>query len=229
MSRILVVDDEKTMVEIITYSLQKAGFDVIAAYDGEEALELARTASPDLMILDLMLPRIDGFEVCRRVYTEIGIPIIMLTAKDEEIDKVIGLEMGADDYLTKPFSTRELVARVKAHIRREKRVVNKAKTEETILGALRINFNRREVFRDSEKLELTPKEFELLDYLVKHRDIALKRETLLERVWGYDYYGDAKIVNVTIARLREKVEKDPSNPEYITTVRSVGYMFQLPA
>jgi two-component system, OmpR family, response regulator VicR len=229
MSRILIVDDEKTMVEIITYSLEKAGFDVIAAYDGEQALELAKSSSPDLMILDLMLPKIDGFEVCRRVYAELGIPIIMLTAKDEEIDKVLGLEMGADDYLTKPFSTRELVARVKAHIRREKRTVSREKSDEMVLGPLRINFNRREVFRDDEKIELTPKEFELLDYLVKHRDIALKRETLLERVWGYDFYGDAKIVNVTVARLREKVEKDPSNPEFITTVRSIGYMFQLPA
>ncbi len=227
-SRILVVDDEETMVDIIKYSLEKAGFEVLTAFDGGEALNIARTGSPDLMILDLMLPVIDGYEVCRTVYSELGIPIIMLTARDEEIDKILGLELGADDYMTKPFSPRELVARVKARIRREKRRDMPGSSDEMVLGELRVSFNRREVFRDGEKLELTPREFDLFTYLVRHRDIAVKRETLLERVWGYDYYGDTKIVNVTVARLREKLERDPSNPRYITTVRSVGYMFEVP-
>lgn len=228
MQKILVVDDEKTMVEIIRYALEKAGYEVISAFDGEEGINLARSASPDLVILDLMLPRIDGYEVCRVLFNEMQIPIIMLTAKDEEIDKILGLELGADDYLTKPFSPRELVARVKAHLRREKRIARKKATEEKILGDLRVNFNRREVFRDDKKLELTPREFDLFAYMVKNRDIALKRENLLEKVWGYDYYGDPKIVNVTVARLRDKLERDPSNPEYISTVRGVGYMFQVP-
>ncbi|MFP4499227.1 MAG: response regulator [Vulcanimicrobiota bacterium] len=228
MAKILVVDDEKTMVDIIKYGLEKAGFDVITAYDGEEALKLARSASPDLMVLDLMLPRIDGYEVCRVIYSELAIPIIMLTAKDEEIDKILGLELGADDYMTKPFSPRELVARVKAQLRREKRIARKSVTEEQKIGDLKINLNKREVFRGELKLELTPKEFDLFAYMLQNKNIALKRETLLERVWGYDYYGDPKIVNVTVARLREKLEKDPSNPGYITTVRGVGYMFQSP-
>jgi len=228
MSTILVVDDEKTMVDIIKYSLEKAGYKVITAGDGQEALNLARTKRPDLMVLDIMLPVIDGFEVCKTVGVEMNIPVIMLSAKDEEIDKILGLEIGADDYLTKPFSPRELVARVKAHLRAERRRTRTKDVDETVVGELRINFNRREVFRGEEKLELTPKEYDLLFYLVKHKDIAVKRESLLENVWGYDYYGDTKIVNVTIARLREKIEPDPSNPVYIATVRGVGYMFQNP-
>jgi two-component system response regulator VicR len=228
MPKILVVDDEDTMVDIIKYSLEKAGFQVITASDGGRALELARSSSPDLMVLDVMLPVMDGYEVCRSVYSEMDIPIIMLTAKDEEIDKILGLELGADDYMTKPFSPRELVARVKARLRRDKRRSPGALTDEKTLGEIRINFNRREVTRGDEKLDLTPREFDLFVYLVRHKDIAIKRETLLERVWGYDYYGDTKIVNVTVARLREKIEKDPSNPDYITTVRGVGYMVQVP-
>lgn len=228
MTTVLVVDDEKTMVDVIKYSLEKAGYDVITAGDGEEAISLARSNHPDLMILDIMLPVIDGYEVCKTVCSELGIPIIMLSAKDEEIDRVLGLELGADDYLTKPFSPRELVARVKAHIRAEKRREKSKTSDDTVIGDLKINFNRREVFRGCKKLELTPKEYDLFAYMVINRDNALKRETLLERVWGYDYYGDTKIVNVTIARLREKIEEDPSNPVYVTTVRGVGYMFQYP-
>jgi len=226
MFTILVVDDEKTMIDVIKYSLEKAGYNVITAFDGESGLKLAREKKPDLIVLDIMLPKLDGYEVCKIVCAEMKIPIIMLSAKDEEIDKILGLELGADDYLTKPFSPRELVARVKAHLRAEKRRSEPDGKKKGTYGDLKINFNRREVFRGDEKLEITPKEYDLLAYLVRHRDIAIKRETLLERVWGYDYYGDTKIVNVTIARLREKIEKDASNPEYVVTVRGVGYMFQ---
>ncbi|MCE1245217.1 MAG: response regulator transcription factor [Firmicutes bacterium] len=228
MSTVLVVDDEKTMVDVIKYSLEKAGYKVLTAYDGQEGLDLAKKHHPDLMVLDIMLPVIDGYEVCKAVSAELSIPIIMLSAKDEEIDRILGLELGADDYLTKPFSPRELVARVKAHLRAEKRRVKPQTCDETCFGELRINFNRREVYRQEEKLELTPKEYELFAWLVNHKDIAIKRETLLEQVWGYDYYGDAKIVNVTVARLREKIERDPSNPVFVITVRGVGYMFQNP-
>ncbi len=226
MSTILVVDDEKTMVDVIKYSLEKAGYRVITAYDGEEALRLARAEKPDLMVLDIMLPVIDGYEVCKRVGMEMQIPILMLSARDEEIDRILGLELGADDYLTKPFSPRELVARVKAHLRAEKRRTQEQKVDEIRIRELYINFNSRDVCRGDKKMELTPKEYELLEYLVRHKDIAIKRESLLEQVWGYDYYGDAKIVNVTVARLREKIEPDPSNPIYVSTVRGVGYMFQ---
>ena len=228
MYKILVVDDEKTMVDIIKYALEKAGFKVIEAYDGEEALERARKETPDLVILDIMLPKIDGYKVCRIIFEELGVPIIILTAKDDEVDKVVGLELGADDYLTKPFSPRELVARVKAHLRREERIARRSVSEEVRLGEFRVNFQKREVFRGDKKLELTPKEYDLFSYLVRHKDMAIRRETLLEKVWGYDFYGDPKIVNVTIARLRDKVEEDPSNPKYISTVRGVGYMFQVP-
>ena len=226
MSTILVVDDEKTMVDVIKYSLEKAGYNVITAFDGEEALRLARAEKPDLMVLDIMLPVIDGYEVCKRVGMEMQIPILMLSARDEEIDRVLGLELGADDYLTKPFSPRELVARVKAHLRAEKRRTQAQKVDEVKIRELYINFNSRDVCRGDKKMELTPKEYELLEYLVRHKDIAIKRESLLEQVWGYDYYGDAKIVNVTVARLREKIEPDPSNPIYVSTVRGVGYMLQ---
>lgn len=226
MSTILVVDDEKTMVDVIKYSLEKAGYRVITAFDGEEALRLARAEKPDLMVLDIMLPIIDGYEVCKRVGMEMQIPILMLSARDEEIDRVLGLELGADDYLTKPFSPRELVARVKAHLRAEKRRTQAQKVDEIKIRELYINFNSRDVCRGDKKMELTPKEYELLEYLVRHKDIAIKRESLLEQVWGYDYYGDAKIVNVTVARLREKIEPDPSNPIYVSTVRGVGYMLQ---
>ena len=226
MATILVVDDEKTMVDVIKYSLEKAGYRVITAYDGEEALRLAKKEKPDLIVLDIMLPVIDGYEVCKRVGMEHPIPIIMLSAKDEEIDKILGLELGADDYLTKPFSPRELVARVKAHLRAEKRRAQTGKTDEAKVRGIHINFNSREVYRGDDRIELTPKEYDLLAYLVRHRDIAIKRESLLEHVWGYDYYGDAKIVNVTVARLRDKIEPDPSNPIYVSTVRGVGYMLQ---
>ena len=225
--KILVVDDEKNMVEIIKYSLEKAGYQVSEAYDGKEAIDKARSFKPDLIILDVMLPVVDGYEVCKRLSTEMQMPIIMLTAKDEEIDKVLGLELGADDYLTKPFSPRELVARVRAHLRRYKKVIETSQ-EEIAFSDLTLNMNRREVFMEGKKVELTPREFDLLNYLIQHKDKVVTRDSLLDNIWGYDYYGDTKIVNVTVARLREKVEHDPANPKYIITLRGVGYMFQDP-
>jgi DNA-binding response OmpR family regulator len=227
-SKILVVDDEKSMVEIIKYSLEKAGYVVSEAYDGKEAIDKARAWKPDLIVLDVMLPIIDGYEVCKQLSTEMQMPIIMVTAKDEEFDKVIGLELGADDYLTKPFSPRELVARVRAHLRRFNRTPHEEIHEEKVFLDLTVNQNRREVFLSGKKIDLTPREFDLLAYLIEHKDRVITREVLLDHVWGYDYYGDSRIVNVTIARLREKIEKDPSNPRYIVTHRGVGYMFQDP-
>ncbi|MHC9540172.1 MAG: response regulator [Vulcanimicrobiota bacterium] len=227
-SKILVVDDEKSMVEIIKYSLEKAGYTVTEAYDGREAIDKARAWKPDLIVLDVMLPIIDGYEVCKQLSTEMQMPIIMVTAKDDEIDKVIGLELGADDYLTKPFSPRELVARVRAHLRRFNKSPHEENHEEKVFLELVVNQNRREVFLSDRKIDLTPREFDLLAYLIEHKDRVITREVLLDHVWGYDYYGDSRIVNVTIARLREKIEKDPSNPRYIVTHRGVGYMFQDP-
>ncbi len=227
--KILVVDDEATMVDIIRYSLEKEGYSVVTAQDGEEALKLARQEKPDLVVLDIMLPQIDGYEVCRTLCVEQGMPIIMVTAKDELFDKVVGLEIGADDYLTKPFSPRELVARVRAHLRRNKKSRNTPPVSDLAIGELSISTERREVTRRSKRIELTPKEFDVLSYLVSNRNRVVTREKLLDDVWGYDYYGDNKIVNVTVARLREKLEDDPSHPRYVTTVRGAGYMFQEPA
>jgi DNA-binding response OmpR family regulator len=226
--KILVVDDEKSMVEIIKYSLEKAGYQVLEAYDGREAIDKARSWKPDLIVLDVMLPTIDGYEVCKQLSTEMRMPIIMVTAKDEEIDKVLGLELGADDYLTKPFSPRELVARVRAHLRRFKKAQPETAQEELTFLELSINLNRREVFLNEKKIDLTPREFDLLAYLIHHKDKVVTRDILLDHIWGYDYYGDNRIVNVTVARLREKIERDPSNPRYIITHLGVGYMFQDP-
>lgn len=228
-SKILVVDDERNMVEIIKYSLEKAGYQVSEAYDGREAIEKARNWKPDLIVLDVMLPVVDGYQVCKQLSTEMQMPIIMLTAKDEEIDKVLGLELGADDYLTKPFSPKELVARVRAHLRRFRKSSIETSTDEMSFSSLSVNTNRREVFMEGKKIDLTPREFDLLSYLIINKDKVVTRDTLLNNIWGYDYYGDAKIVNVTIARLREKIEKDPANPQYIVTNRGVGYMFQNPS
>jgi len=224
--KILVVDDEISMVEIIKYSLEKEGYLVDEAYDGEKAIEKARKDKPDLIVLDVMLPIIDGYQVCKILSTELGMPIIMLTAKDDEMDKILGLELGADDYLTKPFSPRELVARVRAALRRVAKSSNKAQIKEYVFSALSVNLDRREVFLKGIKIDLTPREFELLVYMIQNANKVVTRENLLETLWGYDYYGDNKIVNVTVARLREKIEEDPTNPRYIITHRGVGYMFQ---
>jgi len=223
---ILIVDDEKNIVDILKFNLLKEGFETIEAYDGEQGLEMAMSRNPDLILLDIMLPKMDGFTVCGKIRKTLNTPILMLTAKEEEVDKVLGLELGADDYITKPFSPRELMARVKANLRR---IVNEdtTKKEGSILryGNLTIDVGRYEVKRDEKVIELTLREFELVKFLARQRDQIFTRENLLEKVWGYEYYGDVRTVDVTVRRLREKLERDPANPEYIMTKRGVGYFF----
>ncbi len=221
---ILVVDDEAPIVDILKFNLTKAGYNVIAAYDGEEGLSLALTKKPDLILLDLMLPKMDGFDVCKKIREKLSVPIIMITARDEEVDKVLGLELGADDYITKPFSVRELTARVKANIRRTSQ---SEEVSEDVMhyGNLVINPARYEVQKNGKTIDLTLREFELIKYLAMQPGKMFTRETLLTKVWGYEYYGDMHTVDVTVRRLREKVEDDPSNPAYIMTKRGVGYYF----
>ncbi len=221
---ILVVDDEAPIVDILKFNLTKAGYNVIAAYDGEEGLSLALTKKPDLILLDLMLPKMDGFDVCKKIREKLSVPIIMITARDEEVDKVLGLELGADDYITKPFSVRELTARVKANIRRTSQSED---VSEDVMhyGNLVINPARYEVQKNGKTIDLTLREFELIKYLAMQPGKMFTRETLLTKVWGYEYYGDMHTVDVTVRRLREKVEDDPSNPAYIMTKRGVGYYF----
>ena len=225
--KVLVVDDEEPIANILQFNLKKEGYEVIVANDGEKAVELAFSENPDLILLDLMLPKKDGMEVCREVRTKMNVPIIMLTAKNSEIDKVLGLEFGADDYVTKPFSTRELMARVKVNLRRvvkqnEEQAEQNA-TAEIVVKNMVINPEAYSVKKDGEEIELTRREFDLLYYLAKHRGQVLTRENLLQTVWGYDYFGDVRTVDVTVRRLREKVENDSSQPEYIMTRRGVGY------
>lgn len=225
-AKILVVDDEKNIVDILKFNLVKEGFQTIEAYDGEQAIECAQKEKPDLILLDIMLPKMDGFTVCRKLRQTISTPIIMITAKEEEVDKVLGLELGADDYITKPFSTRELMARVKANLRRVTADNNTSKESSFLrCGNLEINIDRYEVKRDNQILELTLREFELVKFLALQQGQIFSRESLLEKVWGYEYYGDVRTVDVTVRRLREKVEEDPSNPIYIMTKRGVGYYF----
>ncbi len=228
---VLVVDDEESIVNIIEYNLKRDGYNVIKAYDGEEGLNSALTQKPDLVILDIMMPKMDGYEVCRRLRAKSDVPIIMLTARADEVDTVIGLEMGADDYVTKPFKVRELVARVKANLRRKKSqsapVSKKAHNAAShIFNELSINYERYEVSKAGKAINLTLREYELLAFLTKNRRQPFKREDLLEKVWGYEYYGgDARSVDVTVRRLREKIEDDPSKPKYIITKRGIGYYF----
>lgn len=221
--KILVVDDERPIAEILQYSLEKEGYEVICAFDGEEAITKSLEEEPDLILLDIMLPKKDGMEVCRSIRKTKDIPIIMLTAKDSEVDKVLGLELGADDYVTKPFSTRELLARVKANLRRLQVPEEPSLKIGIKIGELLINAESYTVHKEGNLIDLTHREFELLYYLAKHIGHVLTREHLLQEVWGYDYYGDARTVDVTVRRLREKVETDPSHPEYIMTRRGVGY------
>ncbi|WP_096156190.1 MULTISPECIES: response regulator YycF [Bacillus] len=222
--RILVVDDEKPIADILKFNLQKEGFDVTCAYDGAEAVKKVEELKPDLILLDIMLPEKDGMEVCREVRKKYDMPIIMLTAKDSEIDKVLGLELGADDYVTKPFSTRELIARVKANLRRQNTKANPTDTTNDIpVGALIIHPDAYMVTKRGEMVDLTHREFELLHYLAKHIGQVLTREHLLQTVWGYDYFGDVRTVDVTVRRLREKIEDNPSHPAWIVTRRGVGY------
>ncbi|GAB5052914.1 response regulator YycF [Pediococcus ethanolidurans] len=229
MQKILIVDDEKPISDIVKFNLTKEGYEVITAYDGEEALEKVEDEQPDLILLDLMLPKIDGLEVARRVRAKHSIPIIMVTAKDSELDKVVGLELGADDYVTKPFSNRELVARVKANLRRQDQLVNSEQENNDIkVGDLDINPDAYAVSRRGEQLDLTHREFELLYYLAQHMGQVMTREHLLQTVWGYDYFGDVRTVDVTVRRLREKIEENPSNPIYLVTRRGVGYYLRNP-
>lgn len=231
---ILVVEDEPALRDTLSYNLKKDGFTVEAVGDGRSALESARRLKPDLIVLDLMLPEIDGFEVCRILRQEMITPILMLTARDDEIDRVVGLEVGADDYLTKPFSMRELVARVKAQLRRSrllKEEFDKSKVEENrqeklAFGDLVINLTRREVTQDGEPVDLKPQEYELLVFFAEHRGQMLSREFILERVWGWDFVGDSRTVDVHVRWLRQKIENDSSKPERIVTVRGGGYRFE---
>lgn len=229
---ILVVDDEKPIADILQFNLVKEGYRVICAYDGEEALQKVEEEQPDLMLLDIMLPKRDGMEVCREIRKKYNFPIIMLTAKGSEIDKVLGLEMGADDYVTKPFSTRELIARVKANMRRINVATQQEEAEEETndiqVGALTIQPDAYIVLKRDEAIELTHREFELLHYLANHVGQVMTREHLLQTVWGYDYFGDVRTVDVTIRRLREKIEDNPSHPTWIVTRRGVGYYLRSP-
>lgn len=230
MPKILVVDDEKPISDIVKFNLDKEGYDVVTAYDGEEALEKVESEEPDLILLDLMLPKIDGLGVARQVRAKHNIPIIMVTAKDSELDKVVGLELGADDYVTKPFSNRELVARVKANLRRQDQFQqsNEEVKNNIKIGPLVINSDSYSVTRDGAQLDLTHREFELLHYLAQHTDQVMTREHLLQTVWGYDYFGDVRTVDVTVRRLREKIEETPSNPQILVTRRGVGYYLRNP-
>ncbi|GAA0501945.1 response regulator YycF [Salinibacillus aidingensis] len=229
--KIVVVDDEKPIADILQFNLEKEGYTVVCAYDGDEAIKVTQEENPDLVLLDIMLPNKDGMEVCRELRKTLNMPIIMLTAKDSEIDKVLGLELGADDYVTKPFSNRELIARVKANLRRHKQGGEDQRPgdhQNIQIGKLVIHPDAYTVTRDGEEIELTHREFELLYYLARHIGQVMTREHLLETVWGYDYYGDVRTVDVTVRRLREKIEENPSSPMWIVTRRGVGYYLRNP-
>ena len=227
MSRILVVDDEKLIVKGIKYSLEQDGMEVDCAYDGEEALDKARTGSYDVMLLDLMLPKLSGFEVCQRVREFSQMPIIMLTAKGDDMDKILGLEYGADDYITKPFNILEVKARIKAIIRRAKRTApEKEESEVLTVGEMSIDREGRRVFISGSEVNLTAKEFDVLELLAMHPNKVYSREQLLTIIWGSSYPGDVRTVDVHIRRLREKIEKKPSEPVYVHTKWGVGYYFQ---
>lgn len=230
----MVVEDEIPLQETLLYNLEKQGYEIERASDGKTAIEKARSFHPDLIILDVMLPVMDGFEVCRVLRQEMNTPIIMLTARTDEIDRVVGLEVGADDYLSKPFSMRELIARVKALLRRVRlmtetmnQVHNEDKKKNEIISEnLRIDQNRHEVFLDDHILDLAPKEYDLLLYFINHKRYILTREQILEKVWGWEYSGDSRTVDVHVSWLREKIEKDPETPLRIITVRGSGYRFE---
>ena len=231
--KILVVDDEVSLQEALTYSLEKEGYVVAVAGDGITALEIARANPPDLVILDIMLPGIDGFEVCRILRQESNMPVLMLTARDDEIDRVVGLEVGADDYLPKPFSMRELIARVKALLRRVRMIreeVSAASQEETVLvmtfGNMEIDLGRRELRVDGRVVPCKPREFDLLTFLGQHKGRVLTREVILDQVWGWGFVGDSRTLDVHIRWLRKKIEPDPDNPIRIITVRGAGYRFE---
>lgn len=235
MKKVLVVDDEPSIVTLLTFNLEKDGYEVMSAVDGAVGYELALTNQFDFIILDVMLPNMDGLEITKSLRREkIDTPILILTAKDDQVDKIIGLEIGADDYLTKPFSPREVLARMKAIFRRLKPVANK--TEEfnetvkapLVLGDIHVDEQNYEVSVRGKKIELTPKEFELLVYFIKRKDRVIDRDTLLDRIWNYDFSGQSRIVDVHVSHLRDKIEIDPKRPAYLVTVRGFGYRFQEP-
>jgi DNA-binding response OmpR family regulator len=223
--KILIVDDEPTLVATLKYNLERENFRVITATDGEEAIAAARGSGPDLVILDLMLPGLSGLDVCRIIRKEASVPILMLTAKGTELDKVLGLEIGADDYVTKPFAMQELLARVRALLRRSEQ------SPPPVAGSiesdgLRIDVSRREVFRNGEAIRLKPKEFELLLFFLRNKGRALTREELLDQIWGYEFAGDTRTVDVHVRWLRQKIETDPAHPQRLVTVRGTGYRFE---
>lgn len=221
--KILVVDDERNIVELVKYNLEKEGYEVICAYDGFEAVTLAKQERPDLIILDIMLPGQGGLDVCRLLRKESSVPIIMATAKGEEMDKILGLELGGDDYITKPFSPRELVARVKAILRRTS--MKPDEKDEFAFGELAINLVKHEVRRNGDVVDLKPKEFDLLKLLATNPGKVFTRESLLEQLWGYDYLGDTRTVDVHMRRLRQKIEQDASTPKFLKTIHGLGYKF----
>ncbi|NCA78031.1 MAG: response regulator transcription factor [Alphaproteobacteria bacterium] len=227
--KVLIIEDEKPISDIIKFNLEKDGFQVLTAYDGEKGYQDILSCNPDLVLLDVMLPKMDGFEILKRAREKSQVPILMLTAKEEEVDKVLGLELGADDYITKPFGMRELIARIKANIRRvgsgDGEGVGQDNQPVHQYGNLEIDMNRYEVRKEGIALELTLREFELLKYLAERENKVFSREQLLEEVWGYEYYGDIRTVDVTVRRLREKLEDDSANPKYIMTKRGIGYYF----
>lgn len=225
--KILIVDDEKPIVDVLKFNLEKDGYKTIEAYDGEQAVEMALTAKPDLIILDVMLPKMDGFTVCKKIRQKLTCPIIMLTAKEEVVDKIIGLELGADDYMTKPFSVRELTARIKANLRKhvvvdaEEPVVSN--TDDLKIKDLILDTEKYVVIKKGQIIDLTMKEFEVIKLLATNAGQVFTREQILKHVWGYDYYGDVRSVDVTIRRIREKIEEKTSDPKYIITKRGIGY------
>lgn len=225
--KILVVDDERSIVDILKLNLQSEGYTVYEALDGEEAVTKARTIQPDLILLDVMLPKLDGFSVCKKIRESSMVPILMLTAREEEVDKVLGLELGADDYITKPFSVRELMARVKANMRRNDVDPMSGGMNSDILevGCFKLDCNRYELYKNGKLIDLTVREFELIKFLAAQPNKIFSRKSLLEYVWDYEYYGDVRTVDVTVRRVREKIEDDPSQPKHIMTKRGVGYYF----
>ncbi|WP_026895617.1 response regulator YycF [Clostridiisalibacter paucivorans] len=224
--QILVVDDEKPIADILKFNLEKEGYKVEAVYDGEAAVNSAFDTNPDLILLDIMLPKKDGFQVLKEIRKSLQTPVLMVTAKEEEVDKVLGLELGADDYITKPFSIRELLARVKANIRRGEISASTITGDIVSSGELSIDLNKYEVRKKDKVIELTLREFELLKFLATRAEQVFSREQLLEEVWGYEYYGDIRTVDVTVRRLREKIEDNSSSPKYVITKRGVGYYFR---
>jgi len=231
-SKILVVEDDQTLLNVLKYNFVKEGYDVLTAADGVQALDVARSNRPDLIVLDIMLPKLDGFEVCRILRREMTSPILMLTAKAGETDKVVGLELGADDYMTKPFSMREFLARIRAMLRRTEMMKVAASSVKDLIpslikeGEIEVDLARHTVSRSGTPIDLSPKEFDLLSFLIKNREQVFSRDQLLEKVWGYDYAGDTRTVDVHIRWLRQKIEVDPANPEHLLTVRGIGYKFE---